>query len=176
VTVKLTCIMPLQTLAINNLRSHPSRNHLDTWIARSSADRSAFLPDAGDESFKCYWGFLPSELQRHIALARSLLGHLSIVLDIKRVAHLEQSHACLRISFLVSCIASGMTDWTYRCRTGRSCRRCAWPGTQRLHGLVWPEQWLPSIRMPTRGTEHLRFPSRPSSRISTIEPWQSCRP
>jgi hypothetical protein len=109
VTVKLTCIMPLQTLAINNPRPHPSRNHLDTWIAHSSAHRSTFFPDAGDESFKCHWGLFPSELQRHIALARSSVGHPSIVLDVNRVAGFEQSHACLRISFLVSCIAGGMT-------------------------------------------------------------------
>jgi hypothetical protein len=100
VTVKLTCIMPLQSLAINPL-SHPSRNHLDTWIARGSADRSAFLPDTGDESFKCYWSLLPSELQRHIALAQSLIGHLSIVHDVNRLASFEQSHAFPRISFLV---------------------------------------------------------------------------
>jgi hypothetical protein len=55
-----------------------------------------------------------------------------------------------------------MTDWTYRCRTGRSCRSCTRAACSRLHGFVWPEQWLPSIRMPFRGTEHLLLPYRPS--------------
>lgn len=56
----------------------------------------------------------------------------------------------------------GRLNWTYRCRTGRSCRSCTRPSPSWLQGLVWPEQWLPSIRMPPRGTEHLLLPSRPS--------------